>query len=113
LRTSKYKKFADFISKEKFGETFKDYDTCYEVLGAMVKFRCKKGCRNGGGNPWCKIRQCCQKKGIDGCWECEEFLKDCKKLKFLEGVHDDGHIKNLRRLLKKGKQEFIKGKRDW
>lgn len=113
LRASKYKKFADFISKEKFGETFKDYDTCYEVLGAMVKFRCKKGCRNGGGNPWCKIRQCCQKKGIDGCWECEEFLNDCKKLKFLEGVHDDGHIKNLKRLMKKGKKEFIKGKRDW
>lgn len=40
-------------------------------------------------------------------------LKTCDKLTFLKGVHDDGHLKNLRRLKKKGKEEFVKGKRDW
>jgi len=112
LRQTKYKKFADCLSKENFGKTFKDYDTCYEVLGAMVRFRCHKGCRNGGGPPFCKMRKCAQKKGYEGCWECDEF-ETCKKLDFLKEVHDDGHLKNLRRLKKNGKEEFIKGKRDW
>jgi len=59
LRQSKYKKFADFLADSNFGKVFKDYDKCYEVLGAMVKFRCHKGCKNGGGPPFCKIRRCC------------------------------------------------------
>jgi hypothetical protein len=63
-----------------------------EVLGAMVKFRCRRGCRAGGGNPQCKIRNCVRKREIAGCWECGEF-KECKKLDFLRGVHDDAHLK--------------------
>jgi len=62
-----------------FGKEFASYAECYKVLGAMVKFRCKKGCRNGGGNPFCVIRKCAQKKSIEGCWECGEFEK-CTKL---------------------------------
>ena len=112
LRQTKYKKFADVISENNFGKAFKGYDTCYEVLGAMVRFRCHKGCRKGGGPPFCKIRKCCEKNGYEGCWECSDF-ETCEKLKFLDAVHDDGHLKNLRRIKKKGTEEFIKGKRDW
>lgn len=112
LRAAKFEKFASEISKLNFAKVYEHYPECYEVLGAMVKFRCKKGCREGGGPPFCKMRKCCQKKGIDGCWECDEF-ETCKKLDFLKPVHDDGHIKNLRRLKKKGPDEFVKGKRDW
>lgn len=113
LRQSKYKKFADFMGQNPFGRKLKDYDTCYQVLGAMVKFRCRKGCRNGGGNPFCKVRACARKKGFEGCWLCEEF-EDCKKLRGdLCEVHDDGHLKNLRRLKKKGVKAFLQGKRDW
>jgi len=100
------------LADSNFGKVFKDYDKCYEVLGAMVKFRCHKGCKNGGGPPFCKIRRCCQKKEIEGCWECEIFEK-CEKLDFLKPVHDDGHIKNLKLIKKKGKKEFLKGKRHW
>ena len=112
LRSSKYQKFADFLSTTPFGKGFKNYKECYEVLGNMVKFRCHKGCRDGSGNPFCKIRKCCKKKGYDGCWECDEFEK-CEKLGFLEPVHDNGHIKNLNMIKKKGKSEFLKGKRCW
>ena len=112
LRKSKYKKFADFISTNNFGQAFQEYDRCYEVLGAMVRFRCHKGCRAGGGPPFCKIRKCCQKKNITGCWECSEF-ESCDKLDFLQTVHDDGHIRNLRIIKKKGPEEFVKGKRHW
>jgi hypothetical protein len=112
LRSSKYAKFAGAISDISFAKGFKDYDTFYEVLGLMVKFRCRKGCRDGGGPPFCKIRKCCDKKGYDGCWECDDF-KFCEKLKSLEDVHGDGHVKNLGKIKRKGKEEFVKGKRHW
>jgi len=112
LRASRYKQFADFMAGTGFGKVFNGYDQCYEVLGAMVKFRCHKGCRDGGGNPFCKIRKCCMKKGYAGCWQCNDF-EDCKKLDFLKGVHDDAHLKNLRILKKKGENAFLKSKRRW
>lgn len=112
LRQSKYKKFADAISVHDFGKVFKDYTQCYEVLGAMVKFRCNKTCRNDGGPPFCNIRKCCRKKEIDGCWLCDDFEK-CEKLNFLIPVHDNGHIKNLRLIKKVGTSEFLKRKRNW
>jgi hypothetical protein len=78
----------------------------------MVKFRCKKGCRNGGGNPFCAIRKCAQKKGVEGCWECVEFEK-CEKLDSLNQVHGDAHKKNLRKIKKDGTKGFVEGKRLW
>ena len=112
LRGIKYDKFAAFISAYSFGKDFKNYDECYKVLGAMAKFRCKKGCRAGGGSPFCKIRKCSQKRGLDGCWECLEF-STCKDLKFLEPVHGDAHIRNLKNIKSKGKKPFVKGKTLW
>jgi hypothetical protein len=112
LRDARYEKFAEFISTFSFGKDFKNYDECYKVLGAMVKFRCKKGCLNGGGSPFCKIRICVQKKGLKGCWECSEF-KSCETLRFLEHVHGDAHLKNLQMIKKNGKDGFINGKRYW
>ena len=112
LRGSKFDRFAAFMSNYSFAEAYKNYPQCYEVLGMIVKFRCKHGCKDGGGPPFCKMRKCCQKKEIEGCWECDEF-ETCEKLKFLEGVHDDAHIKNLRKLKRKGVDAFIEGKRYW
>jgi hypothetical protein len=112
LRQIHYDKFASFISSYSFGKDFKNYDECYKVLGAMVKFRCRKGCRSGGGSPFCKIRKCSQKKKLDGCWICADF-ETCNELKFLELVHGDAHIRNLKNLKKKGKKEFVKGKTLW
>jgi len=112
LRRTKYDKFAHALSAWNFGKAYKNYDACYEVLGAMVRFRCHKGCRSGGGPPFCKMRACCQKKGLKGCWECAEF-ETCKKLDFLVSVHGDAHLKNLRVLKHKGPQAFIAGKRQW
>jgi hypothetical protein len=33
------------------------------------------GCRNDGcvDRNWCKNRNCCMEKGLNGCWECPEF----------------------------------------
>jgi len=110
LRGTKFDRFARGLSS--FFKEFKNYQQCYEVLGAMVRLRCKRACRNGGGPPACKIRNCCQKKNIQGCWECEEF-ETCEKLDFLKPVHEDAHLKNLRKMRKQGVDKFLEGNRYW
>ena len=107
LRKAKFARVAEGIP---FPE-FKHYKECYEVLGALVRLRCKKACR-GGGNPFCRIRKCCQKKGIQGCWQCAEF-ESCPELDFLKINHADAHLKNLRLLKKAGTDSFLEGKRCW
>ena len=54
LRASRHDKFAGFISTFSFGKDFKEYEACYKVLGVMMKFRCRKGCRNGAVLPSAK-----------------------------------------------------------
>ena len=100
------------LKTKPFFKEYEKYDDCYRVLGAMVKMRCGKTCRNGGGNPTCKIRNCAKKKKMNGCWECNEFEK-CEKLQFLNANHGVAHIKNLRILKKKGIEEFEKGEKYW
>jgi len=112
LRQAKFNRQAESMSTVSFFKSFKDYRQCYEVLGAMVRFRCKNACRGGGGPPYCKIRKCCQKKNIEGCWQCDEF-ETCEKLDFLNPVHGDAHLRNLRKLKKQGVNAFIEGKRYW
>ena len=42
------------------------------------------GCRAGGGEAGCHQRLCCKGRGIDGCWQCDDFPCD-------EGFATDGH----------------------
>jgi hypothetical protein len=112
FRAARYDKFAAVISKYPIGKPLKYYDQCYDLLGLVMKFRCKKGCRQGCGPLSCKVRKCRQKKGIEGCWECEEF-ETCSKLDFLKTVHGDAHIRNLRAVKRKGPDGFVKSKRYW
>jgi hypothetical protein len=112
LRQEKFDERAETMSKTSFFAAFKNYPQCYELLGEMVKFRCKRSCRGGGGPPGCKMRDCCRKKGINGCWQCNEF-ETCKKLDFLKPFHEDAHIKNLKILKKTGVDSFLESKRYW
>lgn len=110
LKEAKFDRHSQGLSK--FFKEFGNYEQCYEVLGAMVRLHCKRTCRGGGGPPSCKIRSCCQRKNIQGCWECGEF-ETCEKLDFLKPFHEDAHLKNLRRIKKQGIDGFLKGRRDW
>ena len=112
LRQAKFDRTAEFLSANSFFGVFKGYRQCYEVLGALEKFRCKKACRGGGGPPFCEMRKCCQKKGIEGCWECDGF-ETCEKLDFLKPSHGDAHLKNLKKIRKQGVDAFVHGKRYW
>ena len=108
LRQAKFDKVAEGIPFKEF----QHYRECYEVLGAMVRLRCKNACRDGGGNPFCPIRKCCQEKGFEGCWLCDDF-ETCKKLDSLKPVHGDALMKNLAKIKKSGVDGFIEGKRYW
>lgn len=112
LRQAKFEKSAELLSKLPFFKPLINYRQCYDVLGTLVRFRCKKTCRDGGGPPFCKMRICCQKKDFNGCWECVEF-ETCEKLNFLKPVHNDAHRKNLRIIKKQGTKKFLKGKKYW
>ncbi len=112
LRRTHYDTFARTISSLPFGAAFKNYQECYDALGLMMKFRCTKGCRKGGGPPSCRIRNCCQEKGYNGCWECEDY-EHCSTLDFLKANHGDGHLKNLAFIRKSGVKGFLKKKRRW
>lgn len=94
----------------KYIKAFQDYEKCYEVLGAMAGLRCERACQNGGGTPSCKIRACCQRKDIPGCWDCQEF-NTCDKLDVFKPIHGDANIKNLRKLKKEGVEAFLSGNR--
>jgi hypothetical protein len=112
LRRYKFDVTAEALSEISFFAAYKNYPQCYEVLGEMVKLRCQRICRDGGGPPGCKIRDCCRKKEIEGCWQCDEF-ETCKKLDFLVPFHRDAHLKNLKIIAKAGPDSFIRGKRHW
>ncbi len=108
LREAKFEKVAPGLAK--YFKPLGNYSACYETLGAMVRLRCGRTCRSGGGNPTCKPRVCCQKQDIFGCWECGEF-EACAKLDFLKPIHGDANLKNLRKLGTKGVEGFLRGPR--
>jgi hypothetical protein len=95
-----------------FFDYFKHYPEAYQVLGGLVRMRCKHTCKGGGGPPFCKMRKCCQKKGYEGCWECDEY-KTCPHLEFLDPTHGDAHRKNLNILKRKGIEGFLAGQKYW
>lgn len=75
-----------------------DYDSFKKSLDALAGLRCR-GCLEGGGNPFCKIRKCCLERGYRSCAQCDE-VESCEKLNTLEPGHKDEHLKNLRRTQK-------------
>lgn len=108
LREAKFDRVSQGLTK--YFKDFKNYNICYQVLGAMVRLRCKRGCRDGGGNPSCKVRICCQRKETMGCWECDEF-ESCTKPDFLKPIHGEATVRNTRKIKKLGIERYLKGKR--
>jgi hypothetical protein len=70
-----------------------EYEPFKKSLDGLAALVCTKGCRPGGGNPWCKVRLCVRKRGHTGCWECAD-LETCTK--FSEASRS--RLKKIRRL---------------
>ena len=61
------------------------------------------GCRNEGckDKDWCKNFKCCKEKGLNGCWECNDF--PCSG-----GMLDKARIRAFASFIKKyGEDEFL------
>jgi hypothetical protein len=69
-----------------------EYEPFKKSLDGLAKFRCSKTCREGGGNPWCKIRKCAQKNNVAGCWQCDGF-ETCDKM-------NPRYVANLKKIKK-------------
>ncbi len=112
LKHWNFKKIAKSLAKEPHLEEFRDYKDFEIVLKTITKLKCSGGCKGGDGIPGCKIRKCCHKIGLEGCWECDEF-EGCEKLEFLKHNHGNAHLMNLRKIKKIGVCEFLKGGKQW
>ena len=82
---------------------FEHFKECREVLQAIVDIQCNTPCRVGGGCSAfsCDILDCCLKKKLEGCWECDEF-KRCQKFEPLKAAHGDSPQQNLRKIKELG-----------
>ena len=60
------------------------------------------GCRNDGceTREWCKNLQCCVGKGLEGCWECDEY--PCNG-----GMLDNIRIRAFAKFIREHDQEFL------
>jgi hypothetical protein len=93
------------LRAEKLKESWKElpflgeYAPFKKALDGLAMLRCTKLCRGGGGNPWCKIRRCAQKRELVGCWECED-MQGCKKL-------IPAYRPNLDKILRVGLRTFL------
>lgn len=73
---------------------------------------CKKCCQGGDGNPLCKIRQCCQEKKLDLCFDCAEFPCQMARefpyqmLERAQEYKELGKEKWLQRQIQKAQQGF-------
>lgn len=110
VRFSSYAKGLSGMVREM--SALKHYPLFYKALQCLDGLRCTGSCRTGTGTSGCRIRQCCRKKGLNGCWECPEFEK-CKKLAWLKPVNGEANLKNLRKLKKASLRAFITGKKYW
>lgn len=110
FRAARFADTAALLSRVPRFKVFAAYPQCYDMLGALVRFRCKRACRGGGGNPKCAIRLCCVRKDLAGCWECGEF-EDCSKLCAPEPDRGEAVIRKLRVIKRRGVAAFIDGRR--
>ncbi|MEW6359985.1 MAG: DUF3795 domain-containing protein [Planctomycetota bacterium] len=109
-----FRKLAQGLPKLK-PEVFaalKKYEDACRFLAALGHLDCETSCRKGGGTTGCRVRECCQAKQLDGCWQCADF-ESCRTLRWLQPVHADAHIRNLRAISDLGMNKFLAGDKLW
>jgi hypothetical protein len=73
-------RFSNFIP------AFKNYPSFKEVLGIFIKVDCA-GCRKGDCKyPNCGVAACYKDKGVDFCFQCDEF--PCDHTNFDQHLYD-------------------------
>jgi hypothetical protein len=101
----KFAEFADWVPKfEKIDFNFDDFleglkYLCDEKAGPY----CRAPCKEGGGAP-CKIKLCAKEKGIEICFDCEDF--PCGHFSWLLEKYPE-KLEECKRYKKLGLEEWI------
>ena len=74
---------------------------CGLYCGACKKFLNRKcpGCKENEKASWCKIRKCCQEKGLHTCAECDKDVTECK-------IHNSDRAACIRYIRENGEDAF-------
>ena len=106
LQKTIFDKYAE--AKSASVKEFGHYEEFREVLDAMVKLKCDAPCRAGGDGcvQPCEIKACVQLKGLEGCWQCDEF-EACGKFEFLKPICGNTPQENLRRIKNHGLDGWV------
>lgn len=82
-----------------------DYEEFEKGLNWLINDRrvCQ-GCRSGDNLLTCEIQDCVKNKGVDFCYQCEDF--PCDKLFEIQRDHPD-NIENIMRIQMIGIEEWI------
>jgi hypothetical protein len=106
------------LDRHQFGRTaecifpteLKDYSRVREALGFMAGLRCAGICRAGageGGASHCDVRKCCLTRGLEGCYECDDF-ETCDTLRGLsDGLHAEASLRNIRAIRSMGLDSWL------
>lgn len=61
------------LDYERFGHMIPDFPAFWNFLTNLTESGGCRGCRGGGGNPYCKIRICAEEKENIMCAACGEY----------------------------------------
>ena len=112
LQNTEFNKYAELKSgsTKQFDavKQFEHYKEFCEVLETIIALQCNNPCRVGGGCPTfsCEILECCQKKGFEGCWQCDEF-ENCGKFEPLKSIHGGSPQQNLKTIKELGLDKWV------
>lgn len=101
----------DVLNKEKFRKMVTalgwmgNYSEFSKFLSRLKSLKCE-GCGAGGGNPWCAIRKCGQRKGFTSCAECNMF--PCEKLGWITKRYNKWNLRNLEKIKEMGIKKWLK-----
>jgi hypothetical protein len=113
LEREDFRRAAEFFATDPSMSVFGKYPSFKEFLDVLENLHCPQTCRARAEHQ-CEVVNCCREKGLEGCWECDEF-EACGKLRkdILATLHRGKNIENLRVLKNDGPQAFLTGKRFW
>lgn len=103
--TRRYEEIVKKYNLEKWAPKEFDFKEFMKGLTCIQATSLCPGCRNGGGNPMCKIRICALEKGVFNCSQCNQLVS-CSNFEQLE--RENPKIKeNLQKIKNMGQKETI------